>query len=138
MFRSNSLPKFFVMLITCMTLLWGLDSSVLAATDDYTTNPGTPMNNTYESGGATAGPNPGTYGSFIYTYRDLGRALTSDVSWWPDSGVSNSAELSSDWNALGTGRELDITRNGGGHLHLQGVVPVQLYHTNGTRHLSRV
>ena len=113
MFGSKSLPKFFVLLITCMTLLWGLASAALAATDDYTTNPGPPMNNVFASGGATSGPNPGTYGSFIYTYRDSGRALTSDVYWYNDSGVSNSPCLNSDFSMLGTGRELDITKNGG-------------------------
>jgi hypothetical protein len=78
------------------------------------------MSNRYPAPGSP-GPNPGTYGSFDYTYRDLGRVPVSEVYWYGDSGVGNSPCLSTDFAGLGTGRELDITRNGGGTFSFKGV-----------------
>ncbi len=117
MLRSSSLPKFFILLITCMTLLWGLDSSVLGAIENYSVNPGPPLTNAYYVNGLL-GPNPGTYGSFDYSYRDGSRALYSDVFWYPSGGVSDSATLNTDsggtGDGTGLGREVDIARTGGG------------------------
>jgi hypothetical protein len=112
-------PRLFV---SCVILLLAfIASSALAITDDYTANPGAPLSNPYDTGSATPGPNPGTYGSFDYTYLNWGRALTADVYWYPAGGVSDSANLSTDSAGAVTGRELDITRNGGGTFTFKGL-----------------
>lgn len=134
MFRSNSVTKFSLTLIFCMVFFLSamIASPVLGATETYDANPGPPMSNPYDSGGSNPGPNPGTYGSLVYSYRDWSGTLVSDVYWWIDGGVGGSGNLNSDFAGFGTGRELDITKSGGGTFTFKGLTLCSFTNKNGS------
>ncbi|NVN97714.1 MAG: IPT/TIG domain-containing protein, partial [Geobacteraceae bacterium] len=126
MLTSLSFCKYPRLFVSCVTLLLALmASSALGAIENYNVKPVGPLSSRADGGGA--GPNPGTYGSFDYTYRNGARAAVSDIFWYADSG----AGLASDYDFIGTGRELDITKNGGGTFSFKGLTLCGYTNKNG-------
>lgn len=128
MSKLNRLVQSSVMRLAFMALLGLLalqaTSTAHASTENYETNPGGAMAAYYEAykiGQYAPGPNPGTYGDFSYAYRNAARALVHDVFWYNDSGVGNSGVLATDTALGGSGREFDISRNGGGRFSFQSL-----------------
>ena len=79
-------------------------SPAFATTENFDTDPGSPLN-TYPAS-STA-----TYGGFLYSYRTGARALTSDIIWQNGYGVGDSGVMMTDSASTYTGRELDIQRS---------------------------
>lgn len=132
MFSSRSLIKPFLQAFCTVLLSALLVSPVMGATESYTTNPGAPLTDVLVSG--NPGPNPATYGSFVYSYRGVTpvRALVSDFWWWNIDGVGNSPMMGTDSASDLSGRELDITRSGGGNFAFQGLTLCNWTNNNGT------
>lgn len=123
MSRPIPLTKTFLLFVSCIALSWALTGTpARAATDIYTIDPGWSL----------PGPNPGTYGSFVYSYRNWSRALDLDVFWNFADGVGGSACIATDYNGGLTGRELDIARSGGGTFTFKGLTLCEFTNKNGS------
>ncbi|OIO01429.1 MAG: hypothetical protein AUJ49_07800 [Desulfovibrionaceae bacterium CG1_02_65_16] len=90
-------------------------AAVWAATETFSDDPGSPLDD--------AGTNPATINPLVYTYRDGSRTLISNILWAGDAGRgggTNAGLITANDGSL-YGRELTITRNGGGAFNFQGI-----------------
>ena len=111
--RSRAvLPFLLACRVALALLLWA--SPALAVTEDYSADPGSPLN-------TWTGQNPATYGAFIYNYRNASQARVSNIWWEVGYGVGGSAALYTDQTSTLAGRELDIARSGGGAFNFTGI-----------------
>jgi len=127
-------------LLLCSLILCLLPAIATATTETFAGDPGAPLDNA-----TLGGANPATYGSLVYSYRNSSRGIVSNIVWAKDAGVSTTEPglITAVAVPLDQGRELDITRSGGGTFNFTGIdlgnyspavtVTVQGYNNSGTK-----